>query len=395
MSSDFNRLTKDTVTPSGYAYATHPARHGNSAKKLGKLTRTLANISLLLGSLSFTPLQAAPPIDDPNSLTIVDLNAAMGLGMGPGNPLGTDLNSTDLDILANDLTKKSIPDVITLQEMAQVALAGIPGVVGLQMALKAKTGGSWTAYFGSAGLADKDGNPNINYYSSIGSDIGNPNETPTPSYAGNAILVREGSGIAASRPLTINPDKANDYGVRLQSSGLSDRTYDGMTPGALVGVQLQTSNGCVVNVFNTHIANNDTPGDTHKIKAEQIDFVREEITQVWSLAGIPTILTGDFNTEMYRSFWQRWREDNDAMRRFLSSGFRDASFLIQGTVTKFWGTWLFDYDHMLIKDFTRDNSIPFLPPPGTTATVYDSRISDHRALTMTTPLSVIRCVQIY
>lgn len=373
------------------------ANHSKRCFGIGGFNQTsywksrLLLFTLLAGGGSFSIACADSVNDDPNSIAIVDLNAAMGLGMGPGNSYGTDLNTTDLDILANDLTKEVIPDVITLQEMAEVGLNGAPGVIGLKAALEAKTGGAWSVYFGNSGLADNYKNPTVAYYSSIGDDIGNPNEEPTLSFAGNAVLVREGSGIISSIPLTINPDFPNDYGLRLNSSGVSDDTYDGKTPGSVVGVWVSTSNGCSMRIYTTHISNNDTPGDTRKIKAEQITSAGDEASYNWQELNIPTVLTGDFNTEVIPAYYVI-REDNRAMiSLLLDDRFMDASFYIYGTTSKVFGMWWNDYDHIFTRLVGNDTGEGGRVPPEVEATVYDSRISDHRALKLVVPLDKIQC----
>ncbi len=298
----------------------------------------------------------------------------MGWSKGPGDPLGTDLSTTDISLLADDLLKTGKPDVITLQEVAKDALYGTPTVQGLQQTLEAKTGDKWKVYFGDSGLSDKNGRPSIPYYKSDRSNDGNKNEQPVShSFAGNAILVREGSGIKSSKSLT-KDNMLGDEGKRLHSSGKANNTGDGMTAGSVVGVQLETRNGRHMNVFTTHIANNEAPGNIKQIKAEQIDFVRTLASQ----GNLPTVVTGDFNTNV-RPFTPRVTSSADAaaMRGFLAANFRDATSDVSGTSSKILGLWTEDYDHI----FTRN-----LAGKGT---AYDSRMSDHRALTMTVQLNDI------
>jgi endonuclease/exonuclease/phosphatase family metal-dependent hydrolase len=304
---------------------------------------------------------AAQAAADKRTITVVDLNAAMGLGMGANNPLGTDLNTTDVNLLADDILRDKNPDVVTLQEMALAGATGTTGTQGLQQALEAKTGDKWTLYFGDSGLQRDTGNgaKGATYYAS---ETNKSDNGGVVSPAGNAILVRTGSGIQSSRSITAD-QTLGDNGVRLQASGTADNTNDGKIPGSVVGVELTTSEGKKINVFTTHIINeNVKTSDVEQVQADQIDFVRKLAAQ----SPNPTVVTGDFNCDMDGGLNPWSNAPQKAMQSFLQVGFNEASQGVGSTSGP-----IHQYDHVFTRGIKGD------------ANAFDARMSDHRGLTMT------------
>lgn len=329
------------------------------------------------------------------TLKVVDLNAAMGLGMGKGKPEGTDLNDRDLGRLVGDILDRN-PDVITMQEMAKVAVDGSGGPGGprytniLQQLNDHEqaqgSGAAWKAYFGDSGLYRGNGpgsapTHGARYYASD-PDVPAAADPHVDSPAGNVIFVREGPGtdIRSSKAIT-HDGQLGDDGMRLQAPKAQQgydatgynaltQTNDGMTAGSVVGVELTTADGHQVDVFTTHIANVDSKGvDVDRVQAAQIDFVHK----LASDRGNPAIVTGDFNTDPGRANEQ----PRKALERFESDHFEHANKDAGNTASEFFGIWFQQYDHV----FTRgvDGS----------AHTFETA-SDHKGLVLTTPPGAIR-----
>jgi hypothetical protein len=301
-------------------------------------------------------------------ITVVDLNAAMGLDHGRDQTNGTDFNDADMNTLVGDLFNDGRnPDVITMQEVALKGATGtsaknepdIGDLKGIQQRLEERTGCKWKMYFGNAGYQNNAGSPQDPEY--FRSENGKKDGAGTRSPAGSVIFVREGAGVVASQSIT-QDTALKDDGVRLKS--------DKNLPGTLAGVRLTTAGGKELDVYTTHIAGIDY-GAT--VQNQQIDSVRNEIKA--RSGGRPVILTGDFNAPV---------ESRQSLRDLTGAdGFRDASSGAGNTANKFGWYWS-KYDHMFICGLVGlpvTGNIYQYPNP--TATAFEANASDHKGLVMT------------
>ncbi|HEX6358645.1 endonuclease/exonuclease/phosphatase family protein [Actinophytocola sp.] len=202
------------------------------------------------------PITVAPAA---TAVTVVNLNAAMGYHLRPGDPAGTDATAADFADLADDLLRQNA-DIANLQEMAE------PAAKHLQRILAERTGQEWAMNWATSGTAD--------YYEGT-----TPGEGPAEGYAqaraGNAQLIRLGHGIQKQVSTTGNA------GRMLPSGG---RSYG--------GVELSTADGRTVGVYVTHLARDKDAPSTQRvadIRAVQ-DFLAKREG--------PVVLTGDFNESM-------------------------------------------------------------------------------------------------
>lgn len=204
-----------------------------------------------------------PPPNPDTSVTVVNLNAAMGFGLRPGDPLGTDATPEDLALLAADVLKHPA-DVVHLQEMAA------PAARQLRALLISRTGAEWQLNWSHSTLAS--------YYAGKAED-----EPPVwqDVSAGNAQLVRIGSGVRSQRAITVDDDRPvdgqPDQGIVLPTRGRSFQ-----------GAELVTDSG-VIDVYNLHLALARDFSDEER--ARDVRFV-QEFTEA---RANPAIVTGDFN----------------------------------------------------------------------------------------------------
>jgi endonuclease/exonuclease/phosphatase family metal-dependent hydrolase len=202
------------------------------------------------------PMTVAPAA---TAVTVVNLNAAMGYHLRPGDPAGTDATAADFADLADDLLRQNA-DIANLQEMAE------PAAKHLRRILAERTGQDWAMNWASSGTAD--------YYEGK-----TPGEGPAEGYAkaraGNAQLIRLGYGIETQVSTT------GKAGHALPSGG---RSYG--------GAELSIADGRKLGVYVTHLARDKDAPSTERvadIRAVQ-DFLAEREG--------PAVLTGDFNESM-------------------------------------------------------------------------------------------------
>lgn len=202
-----------------------------------------------------------PPVTTPDTtVTIVNLNAAMGYEMGAGEPGGTDPTPEDLEYLADDILKQNA-DIANLQEMAKPAAEHLRG------RLADRTGHKWELNWVHSGHAD---------YRAGRAE----NEEPEPGYrgasSGNAQLVRIGDGIRSQEPITVDC-RDDDQGIILPSGGRS-----------FGGARIVTERG-VLDVYVTHLGREKDGSDEMRARdVERLQLFTEARTA-------PAVVTGDFN----------------------------------------------------------------------------------------------------
>lgn len=202
------------------------------------------------------PVTVAPAA---TSVTVVNLNAAMGYHLRPGDPAGTDATAADFADLADDILRQN-GDIANLQEMAE------PAAKHLRQILADRTGQQWAMNWASSGTAD--------YYEGK-----SPDERPKGEYAGaragNAQLIRFGYGI------TTHVATTGESGHKLLSGG---RSYG--------GVRLNTADGRELEVYVTHLARDKDATSIERVADIRViqDFLKERKG--------PVVLTGDFNESM-------------------------------------------------------------------------------------------------
>jgi endonuclease/exonuclease/phosphatase family metal-dependent hydrolase len=234
---------------------------------MGWLKRTACGVgvAVVLAAATGCRESADPPQD--TSITVVDLNAAMGFGLRPGNPDGTDATPEDIALLADDILKNPA-DIVNLQEMAVNAARD------LRSRLAKKTGSEWQLNWAHSTFAD--------YYA--GKVAG---EAPVWKgvSAGNAQLIRIGDGIRSQRPITVDDDRPAgepDQGIMLPSSPKPDRGR------SFQGTEITTEHG-TIDVYNLHLAlARDHPDE---VRARDVEFIQ----QFTESRTNPAIITGDFN----------------------------------------------------------------------------------------------------
>ncbi|SDM68392.1 endonuclease/exonuclease/phosphatase family protein [Allokutzneria albata] len=208
-----------------------------------------------------------PPPPPDTSVTVVNLNAAMGFVMGPGEDQGTDATPEDLALLADDILKHPA-DVVNLQEMAVYAARD------LRELLAGRTGAVWQLNWAHSDFAD--------YYAGK-----EPGEAPVwkNASAGNAQLIRIGAGVRSQKPITVDGDRPAgepDQGIMLPSSRKPNRGR------SFQGAEIVTEHG-VIDVYNLHLARAKDNSDEERARdVETIQRLTESRTN-------PAIITGDFN----------------------------------------------------------------------------------------------------
>jgi endonuclease/exonuclease/phosphatase family metal-dependent hydrolase len=200
-----------------------------------------------------------PPPDPDTTVSVVNLNAAMGYRKDPGDPRGTDATPEDLALLADDITRHGA-DIAHLQEMAE------PAARDLRERLTETTGDEWQLNWATSGRAT--------YYA--GKD-----KSEGPSYdgevnAGNAQLIRIGAGVRGQNPITLD-DVNDDQGIVYPSSGRS-----------FVGAEITTAHGAV-DVYNTHLARPEDASD--ELRVRDVATLQEFAAARTN----PSVITGDFN----------------------------------------------------------------------------------------------------
>jgi endonuclease/exonuclease/phosphatase family metal-dependent hydrolase len=243
----------------------------------------VAGCSDASGAGSATARAGPPP---PNAtITVVNLNAAMGYRAGRGDPGGTDPTAADLDLLARDIVNQG-GDIADLQEMA------LPAAQQLQGILREKTGDEWQLNWAHAVPAT--------FYPGKRRD-------ERPAYenisSGNAQLIRIGDGIDRQKPLTVD-DANDDQGIVLPSGAR-----------AFVGAEITTANG-VIDVYTTHLAlARQVPDEKRAADVRRIQDFAESRSN-------PVIVTGDFNQTLDEPNSQTAAAIEDFMRKY---GYTDAA----------------------------------------------------------------------
>jgi endonuclease/exonuclease/phosphatase family metal-dependent hydrolase len=223
-------------------------------------------------------VQAGPP--PPNAtITVVNLNAAMGYRAGKGDPGGTDPTTADLDLLASDIVNQG-GDIANLQEMALPAAQQLRGI------LREKTGNEWQLNWAHAVPAT--------FYPGKSRD-------ERPAYenisSGNAQLIRIGDGIDEQKPLTLD-DANDDQGIVLPSGAR-----------AFVGAEITTANG-VIDVYTTHLAlARQVPDEKRAADVRRIQDFAESSSN-------PVIVTGDFNQTLDEPNSRTAAAIEDFMRKY-------------------------------------------------------------------------------
>ncbi|MFB9907813.1 endonuclease/exonuclease/phosphatase family protein [Allokutzneria oryzae] len=212
----------------------------------------------------WTPPSPPPPPSSDGTVTLVNLNAAMGFKMGDGESRGTNAKTEDLEKLADDILRQD-GDIANLQEMAKPAAQEVASI------LKRRTGREWLLNWAGSGKND--------YFRG-------EREHEPPVYqgvsSGNAQLVQIGDGVVAQRPLTVDDvpssDNEQDQGILLKSGKRS-----------FLGTEITTERHGIVDVYNTHLAR--AKDATDEARAEDVALLQ---TRTESRRN-PVIVTGDFN----------------------------------------------------------------------------------------------------
>ena len=237
----------------------------------------VAGCSNASGAGSATARAGPPP---PNAtITVVNLNAAMGYRAGKGDPGGTDPTTADLGLLASDIVNQG-GDIANLQEMALPAAQQLRGI------LREKTGDEWQLNWAHAVPAT--------FYPGKSRD-------ERPAYenisSGNAQLIRIGDGIDRQKPLTLD-DANDDQGIVLPSGAR-----------AFVGAEISTANG-VLDVYTTHLAlARQVPDEKRAADVRRIQDFAESRSN-------PVILTGDFNQTLDEPNSRTAAAIEDFMRKY-------------------------------------------------------------------------------
>ncbi|SDM55020.1 Metal-dependent hydrolase, endonuclease/exonuclease/phosphatase family [Allokutzneria albata] len=212
----------------------------------------------------WTPPSPPPPPKSDGTVTVVNLNAAMGFKLGAGEDRGTNAKLEDLEKLADDILRQD-GDIANLQEMAKPAAKEVAAI------LARRTGREWRLNWAGSGRTS--------YYRG-------EHENEPPVYdqvsSGNAQLVQIGDGVVAQRPLTVDTEPASDgeqdQGIKFGSGGRS-----------FLGTEITTERHGVVDVYNTHLARAKDASDEARSKdVEQLQARTESRPH-------PVLLTGDFN----------------------------------------------------------------------------------------------------
>ncbi|MCP3804620.1 endonuclease/exonuclease/phosphatase family protein [Allokutzneria sp. A3M-2-11 16] len=212
----------------------------------------------------WTPPSPPPPPSSDGTVTVVNLNAAMGFKIGAGERRGTNAKPEDLEKLADDLVRQDA-DIANLQEMAKPAAKEVAAI------LARRTGREWRLNWAGSGKSS--------YYR--GEDENEPPVYDQVS-SGNAQLVQIGDGVLAQRPLTVDTvaasDGEQDQGVMFDSGGRSFQ-----------GTEITTERHGIVDVYNTHLARSkDAPDEARAKDVVKLQGRTESRPH-------PVILTGDFN----------------------------------------------------------------------------------------------------
>ncbi|GAA3990105.1 hypothetical protein GCM10022247_05920 [Allokutzneria multivorans] len=207
-----------------------------------------------------------PPPPD-TSITVVNLNAAMGFQMGAGSEKGTNATPEDLGLLAEDILKQPA-DIANLQEMA------LPAARELRAVLAKRTGAVWQLNWAHSTFAD--------YYAGKA-----PGEAPVwaNASAGNAQLIRIGAGVRSQKPITVDGDRPGgepDQGIMLPSMKEPGRGR------SFQGAEIVTEHG-TIDVYNLHLAREKDSTDEERAKDV------ETIQRFTESRANPAMITGDFN----------------------------------------------------------------------------------------------------
>ncbi|RDI26560.1 endonuclease/exonuclease/phosphatase family protein [Lentzea flaviverrucosa] len=223
-------------------------------------------VALVAGCKDEVTPPAPPPAE--TSVTVLNLNAAMGFELKPGNADGTDATPEDIGLLADDVLKHPA-DVVHLQEMAVNAARD------LRALLSERTGAEWQLNWAHSTVAS--------YYEGKAE-----NEEPIwrDVSAGNAQLIRIGAGIRSQRPITLDgeglPNGEPDQGILLPT------TKPDKGRRSFQGAEITTEHG-KIDVYNTHLALERDFSDADRAKdVEALQRFTESRTN-------PAVITGDFN----------------------------------------------------------------------------------------------------
>ncbi|MEU6642781.1 endonuclease/exonuclease/phosphatase family protein [Saccharomonospora sp. NPDC046836] len=214
------------------------------------------------------PVTVAPAA---TSVTVVNLNAAMGYHMGAGDPAGTDATAADFADLADDLLRQNA-DIANLQEMAK------PAAEHVQQLLADRTGQRWALNWATSGKAT--------YYEGKSAGEGPPDGYAN-ALAGNAQLIRIGYGVQTQSSTT------GDAGTMLEPSMQQpDDPKEPPTGRSYCGVALTTADGRTLEVYVTHLARDK---DAESVK--RVADIRQ-LQEFLAKRTVPVVLTGDFNESM-------------------------------------------------------------------------------------------------
>jgi endonuclease/exonuclease/phosphatase family metal-dependent hydrolase len=201
--------------------------------------------------------ELVPPTSD--EVTLLNWNIGMGYEDGLGNERGTEISEIRriAEIIAN-----SDADIVTLQEVWGLPwLASETGRSQLERELESITGRAWHLEFSQTTTTSlKDGDDVV-----VG---GIP--------YGNLVAIQYGEGLTHHEVLF--------------DREIQDEAHE---PRRVIGVQVQTDGGGVLNVAGTHISTETQNGSSDAEQARQINAVHDIVAN----DGVPTVVAGDFNQQ--------------------------------------------------------------------------------------------------
>lgn len=199
--------------------------------------------------------ELVPPTSD--RVTLLNLNIGMGYKDDYGDARGTEPH--EIREIAERIVTSGA-DIATMQEVW-----GLDWLVGngefrgmLEAELERLTGDDWQLHFQRATMTSQD------------TPFGDRENIPY----GNMIAVRYGDGITSSAEV------------------MNERiSVEAAEPRRVLGVQVQTEDGGVLNVATTHISTDSQRGSSDEEQARQIEALLGHTTR----DSVPTVVTGDFN----------------------------------------------------------------------------------------------------
>lgn len=222
--------------------------------------------------------ELVPPTSD--EVTLLNLNIGMGYKDDLGNERGTEID--EIEAIAR-IIANSDADIVTLQEVW-----GLDRIIGndhyrgmLEAELHRLTGRDWHLYYSETTTTQlKDGDRVV------------MDDIPY----GHLVAVQYGEGITNSHQLY-------DQEINVEAR----------EPRRVLGVQVHTDGGGVLNVAGTHISTQDGSGSSDGEQARQINAIHDIVTN----DGVPTVVAGDFNQRPGNS------DAGQALGGFTSGGYTD------------------------------------------------------------------------